>query len=423
MTAAASSEIIDTVVSRLYRDIDELAASIAVAGPDQLSGYKFKHHEEDSREIARLFGVRENVVLRVFVLAAERMTEILKGKSYRSREELVVRLRESLVPFSHEMKLATSISVPLQAIANEIKRLAKEVPLPPLTSAANVEACAMGYAHLMGSLQVDTSQDLKELSARLDIIEKCLDAVPAARKAMLAYAEISRKLHTSAFKNIPNFLFAWRRCGYAKLEIGHKLAANLCLTDVPEGLFVHHPWKAWSLVMPDGLLGDAARVWCFARGEDEPADVGGVFVIRRDGTLHTELSPVETQMITNLVLGACLALSEPDEFRRDATHKTHDNAPGTPRRRKGGEPDFNQLRFQLSAPVKVDLREHVREALEDERLGRKSSSPKVQFIVRGHWRNQAHGPGRALRRMQWIQAFWKGPEESRILLRKVNVDG
>jgi hypothetical protein len=33
-----------------------------------------------------------------------------------------------------------------------------------------------------------------------------------------------------------------------------------------------------------------------------------------------------------------------------------------------------------------------------------------RFIVRGHWRWQAHGEGRALRRRQWIQPFWKGPE-------------
>lgn len=34
-----------------------------------------------------------------------------------------------------------------------------------------------------------------------------------------------------------------------------------------------------------------------------------------------------------------------------------------------------------------------------------------RFIVRGHYRNQAHGVGRAERKRIWVQPFWKGPEE------------
>ncbi len=36
---------------------------------------------------------------------------------------------------------------------------------------------------------------------------------------------------------------------------------------------------------------------------------------------------------------------------------------------------------------------------------------KHRFIVRGHYRNQAHGPQRSLRTSRWIAPFWKGPEE------------
>lgn len=35
---------------------------------------------------------------------------------------------------------------------------------------------------------------------------------------------------------------------------------------------------------------------------------------------------------------------------------------------------------------------------------------KSRFTVRGHWRNQAYGPGRAQRKRIWIQPHWKGPE-------------
>jgi hypothetical protein len=52
-----------------------------------------------------------------------------------------------------------------------------------------------------------------------------------------------------------------------------------------------------------------------------------------------------------------------------------------------------------------------------------ANSPSVRFLVRGHWRNQAHGKGRSLRRFQWIQPFWKGPEMAEIVSKPYRVDG
>lgn len=34
-----------------------------------------------------------------------------------------------------------------------------------------------------------------------------------------------------------------------------------------------------------------------------------------------------------------------------------------------------------------------------------------RFVVRGHWRNQPYGPGRAERRLTWIMPFVKGPDD------------
>lgn len=33
---------------------------------------------------------------------------------------------------------------------------------------------------------------------------------------------------------------------------------------------------------------------------------------------------------------------------------------------------------------------------------------KEKFSVRGHWRNQAHGPKHSLRKLKWIPPYWKG---------------
>ncbi|MEW2415270.1 hypothetical protein AB0953_16365 [Streptomyces sp. NPDC046866] len=45
-----------------------------------------------------------------------------------------------------------------------------------------------------------------------------------------------------------------------------------------------------------------------------------------------------------------------------------------------------------------------------------------RWVVSGHWRNQAHGPDRMLRRQTWIPAYVKGPDGAPMLsTEKVNV--
>lgn len=38
----------------------------------------------------------------------------------------------------------------------------------------------------------------------------------------------------------------------------------------------------------------------------------------------------------------------------------------------------------------------------------------VQFVTSGHWKQQPYGPRHSLRRPQWIDAYWKGPEDAPI---------
>ena len=45
-----------------------------------------------------------------------------------------------------------------------------------------------------------------------------------------------------------------------------------------------------------------------------------------------------------------------------------------------------------------------------------------RWVVSGHWRNQAHGPDRALRRRTWVPAHMKGPDGAPLLpTERVNV--
>jgi hypothetical protein len=45
-----------------------------------------------------------------------------------------------------------------------------------------------------------------------------------------------------------------------------------------------------------------------------------------------------------------------------------------------------------------------------EGIKKASGELRSRFIVRGHWRNQAHGPNLSLRKRKWIQPHWKGPD-------------
>lgn len=209
------------------------------------------------------------------------------------------------------------------------------------------------------------------------------------------------------------FLQLWHDGGFPRLEVGHKLAAALCCTDVPPEIEIRAPWPAWSLLVPDGLFEELgiSRLWCI--GSDWIGAVG------KDGTAFAAPKAGEAlavaSMIRNLIRGACLSIANPDEHRKKGAH----GGASSSKNHRHGPPDLAQARFLLAAPVAIDLREHVAGVSS----GRVSTAPKVQFLVRGHWREQVHGAARSLRKRIWIQPFWKGPEGARVLLRSHTLKG
>jgi hypothetical protein len=120
--------------------------------------------------------------------------------------------------------------------------------------------------------------------------------------------------------------------------------------------------------------------------------------------------------IGRFVLNVCMALNEPDSVK--TVGASHSRKASKGRDPSVGAPE--QRVFQLGRPIQVDCRQALHEYLE----GRRSSSEiTVQFLVRGHWRWQAHGPKHSLRRRQWIEPFWKGNEGAPIPLRAHNLKG
>lgn len=58
----------------------------------------------------------------------------------------------------------------------------------------------------------------------------------------------------------------------------------------------------------------------------------------------------------------------------------------------------------------VTLRRHVREQVEQVQHAESGRHLQHRFVVRGHWRNQAYGTNRALRRRTYILPYVKGPD-------------
>lgn len=109
-----------------------------------------------------------------------------------------------------------------------------------------------------------------------------------------------------------------------------------------------------------------------------------------------------------LVAGVCLAMSDPARLQQ-LRPKLKANI-----LRPKGQRGLPLVKtFILGKPVTVDCRDAVRAYIE----GREGSAPKVQILVRGHWKMQAHGKGLALRKPLHIEPYWRGPEEAPIPVR------
>jgi len=96
--------------------------------------------------------------------------------------------------------------------------------------------------------------------------------------------------------------------------------------------------------------------------------------------------------------------------------ESHGPLPTTPRARKGAVPAPVELThhdrplFEVGRTVKLDG--GLRRALLENAGSPERWHVAQRYVVRGHWRNQAYGEGRLLRKRKWIEPHWKGPENA-----------
>ena len=243
-------------------------------------------------------------------------------------------------------------------------------------------------------------------------------------------------------------LGAWADDGFHTIEAADdKFAAALMSTDATEVGIIDAPMPARAVVfrvpgditrvnrvLVSALRLGAAQLEAWAA---PPAAPGAVLTIRAptmDDLLFSELEMLDEPDAKRLKEAAEVA----DEIQfRQPTPEEHREVQALRRYVAGMLIAYHEKRNHTITGLSLSRAKKLREVPPNHRfaiLGSKSitcdtresvrhfishggSAPSVQFIVRGHWRRQAHGPGHSQRKIIWIQPFWKGPEDALIVAR------
>lgn len=68
-------------------------------------------------------------------------------------------------------------------------------------------------------------------------------------------------------------------------------------------------------------------------------------------------------------------------------------------------------------PIIIDVGKSVESKPEFQQTDGTGYELSVRYVVRGHWRQQPHGPGGTQRKLIWIAPYWKGPEWGEVVKR------
>jgi hypothetical protein len=250
-------------------------------------------------------------------------------------------------------------------------------------------------------------------------------------------------------------VLSWLDAGLPAFDLTHGLMAALLLTDPADvnGEDVRLPFSTFIVRLPDGFwtMEDHTGVTTGAgmalvhtytaittESPDDPVPMLSFRIMGRNGKTSTwesrlpipETGPVRQWLgddvsdvidysgtvgppdeqdhnhavaFRRLLINLCLYVAERGRGERAGKRKP---GKGPERPRPLGDPDL----WVLGREVKLDrdLMDSAK-AWSDSLQGKRAAwSLRAKFTVRGHWRNQAHGVGRALRRLKWIAPFWKG---------------
>lgn len=237
----------------------------------------------------------------------------------------------------------------------------------------------------------------------------------------------------------------WAHYGFPMVQLAsHRYAAALMATSIPSFIEIKAPWPAFLIELPTDLLEtdfdgefhplthvlvlvhkliSGQEVWSFTATGPHGINLWRwrlpLEVLREEpkndhirfGAFDLELTKKDDRtvfLITKLLLNVCIAMTDPDNVKPMGKHRrTASDGP----RRFSKEPELRT--YRVGKPIKLD----VRPAIQGYLRGTLRTSPTVQFLVRGHWREQACGPKFSKHKTIWIEPYWKGESDSPILVR------
>lgn len=172
----------------------------------------------------------------------------------------------------------------------------------------------------------------------------------------------------------------------------------------------------WLLITRDRLVAETARIRndlkIMTDGVPPLIPVyGSTLPVEAQPTSLADIDPELPQPIVAALAATWLLMQQP--MLIDRTRERADKATARAYGRDG-----------LPSPevTIVDLRRQYTPQDRDADAGGDGRRYRHRWVVGGHWRSQAHGPGHSLRRQQWIPAHVKGPDGAPLLsTEKVNV--
>jgi hypothetical protein len=221
--------------------------------------------------------------------------------------------------------------------------------------------------------------------------------------------------------------------GYPTFNLGHKLAASLAVTKpaLQRVTDMRLPFEAFTVNLPEGLFVyadgvgvravevsryktskmDAPKLWVTILTDDEyyACLVGESIaeLLRCLTSMGKQYTPCATAVL-NSVLNLTTLLCDKSAVKPIGS--SHASWAKHGKHRAGQEP--TRRVFQVAHDIQHDFRNELRQYTSG-----KGHKLTVQFMVRGHWTHQVHGEGRALRRLQFIEPYWKGDTTAPIALR------
>jgi hypothetical protein len=238
----------------------------------------------------------------------------------------------------------------------------------------------------------------------------------------------------------------WVDQGCPRVVLDSKYASLLMATDVGKEMIdkVVIPWRAFLIEVPSNLLHTKGQ-----KGElqeiqkiyvhtikrtigDEILNIVAItdqgLSLWRHGIKWDSLASARTKdmfhwdfglkcdsrddramnMIGRLIISMCVAMSDPDNYHEQKKSHGRGNLHRI-------EKELPQIKtFVLGKPIQINCRQAILDYLEG---SGSRKGPTVQFLVRGHWKHQPHGPRSALRKVIHVQPYWKGDADALVLRR------